>query len=80
MHAFVFAGTITALIAAFILYTDYGFWHEKYVADDLVVETVQETPNESISTFWQEAKARFGSIGKNPGSLLEGKVEYKKEE
>ena len=81
IHALVFAGTITGLIAVFILYTDYGCWHETYVADDLLVgeEAKMESPSESMADFFREAKERFGSIGKASGNLLEGKVEYKKE-
>ena len=38
MYGFIFAGSITALIAGFILYTDYGFWHERYQrSDDLTL-------------------------------------------
>lgn len=83
VHAFVFAAVITGAIAAVILYTDYGFWHETYRADDIVVTEAPfdpESPGESMFKFWQEAKERFGSIGDSEGSLLEGKEVYKKEE
>lgn len=85
MHAFVFAGTITGLIAIFILYGDYGFWHETYTSDDLVVEQAQdsfdpESPGESMARFFREAKERFDAIGSSGSSLLEGKETYKRGE
>lgn len=84
VHAFAFAGILTSLIAGFILYTEYGFWHERYVADDglEVVETsfTPESPSESISSFWAEAKERFSWIGKPDGGFLEGKETYNKSE
>lgn len=84
IHAFVFAGTITAIIAGFILYTDYGFWHETYRASDASfvtdMETVNEfnpeSPMESLSRFLGEAKSRLGSIEFSNGSLLEGKETF----
>lgn len=85
MHAFVFAGAITGAIAFFILYTDYGFWHETYVADDLLVEQAEpsfnpESPGESFMRFLREAKEKFGEIGSSSSSLFEGKQVYKKGE
>lgn len=85
VHAFVFAGAITCLVAAFILYSDYGFWHERYVSDELVVEQADpkfdpESPGESIARFWQEAKQKFGEIGSSGSGLLEGKETYKRSE
>jgi hypothetical protein len=78
IHALVFAGVITSTIAGFILYTDYGFWHERY-------ERPPETPAEPVPTsqsfgdFWQEAKVKFSQIGSSGADLLEGKEVYKKE-
>lgn len=85
VHAFMFAGTITGLIAIFILYTDYGFWHERYTSDDLVLGQAEpafgpESPGESVARFWLEAKERFGQIGRSGGGLLEGKETYKRGE
>lgn len=79
VYAFIFAGSITALIAAVILYTDYGFWHDRYVRDDsaLVVKeekTQMESPGQALSSFWGEAYEKFRAIGS--GSLLEGKETY----
>jgi hypothetical protein len=82
VHAIAFAGAITALIAGFIMYTDYGFWHETYVAEDALVATQPpfeaESPSESLGSFWREARERFGSIGSAGATLLEGKETYTK--
>ena len=68
VHAFVFAGTITGLIAIFILYTDYGFWHETYISAKVQEENAQN--QESLGGFWEEAKSRFQAI--RNGSVLDG--------
>jgi hypothetical protein len=85
VHAFVFAGVITALIAAFILYYDYGFWHEKYQKgeDEIAVQattTEIESPSKVLINFFSEAKKQFGNIGSSSASLLEGKETYTREE
>lgn len=84
IHAFVFAGAITGLIAFFILYTDYGFFHETYVASEPVqqegVSFDPESPSESIGRFWQEAKERFGEATSGGDGLFTGKETYIKEE
>lgn len=84
VYAFIFAGSITALIAAVILYTDYGFWHDRYVRDDSVLvvkeKTPMESPSQALSNFWGEAYDKFRVIGSASGSLLEGKETYTKEE
>lgn len=80
VHAFVFAGSITGLIAFFILYTDYGFWHEKYVAESAQQEVVPiESPGQSLGSFFKEAKERFNAIGTAAPTLLEGKEVYTSE-
>jgi hypothetical protein len=76
IHAFAFAGTVTVLIAVFILYTDYGFWHETYLSDDIVSNQASST--RSFGDFWKEAGDRFHSIGK--ASFLEGTETYVKDE
>ncbi len=84
VHAFVFAGTITLIAAAIILYTDYGFWHERYHAEDLTgeknVSFESESPGESFLSFLREAKDRMSSFGSLGGDLLDGTETYKKEE
>lgn len=84
VHAFVFAGAITSLIAAFVLYTNYGFWHETYHAEDDLIATGEyeeiPSPSESLGSFWSEIKSRIGSIEVSPKQILEGKETYTKEE
>lgn len=82
VHAIGFAGIITALITAVILYTDYGFWHETYVAEDAIVATETQapilSPMESLGQFFTEAKSRFTGIGSTTEGYLEGKETYTK--
>jgi hypothetical protein len=84
VHGFVFAGLITALIAFVILYTDYGFWHETYIAPDSKLNAdpayLSESPTQSWSRFWGDAKDQFGRIGSSSVNLLEGKDTYTKEQ
>lgn len=83
IHGFVFAGIITGLIAFVILYTDYGFWHETYIADDSQMAAdpayVSESPSESLGRFWMEAKEQFSHVGSSSANFLEGKETYTKE-
>ena len=85
VYAFVFSGAVTSLIAAIILYTDYGFWHEKYSSDALkkeVASTTQvmpESPVEMLSKFFDEAKVQLRGINVSSSSLFEGKETYSKE-
>jgi hypothetical protein len=84
VHAFIFAGAITCIIAGFILYTDYGFWHEKYnINDDLIIKektstsTIEnESLSEMFSNFWKEAHIQIDDISKTGAGLLEGKETY----
>ena len=79
MYGFIFAGSITMLIAGFILYTDYGFWHERYDrSEDIVVDTttVVESPTEMLTSFWKEARIQLVNIGVTSASILEGKDTY----
>lgn len=81
----VFAGIITACIAAVILYYDYGFWHDTYsnkeeksVVEDTMV-TVQ-SPSEMIGGFLKEATAKFNDVTVSRKNILEGKDIYTKSE
>lgn len=82
LHAIVFAGAITGLLAFLILYYDYGYFHDVYVQPDVnsvIVEKTSEpapSPMETISSFFSEAKTRFSEIGKSGSSLLYGKDVY----
>jgi hypothetical protein len=82
-HAAVFAGTITAIIAVFILYYDYGFWHEEYVRGSFgdtsaSSSVVTQTPMESFGRFLSEARERLGGIKDTTGSFFEGRETYTK--
>ncbi len=82
VYSAVIAGSITAMIAGVILYTDYGFWHERYISDDLVVvststEAVEpESPTEMLSRFFDEARVQLKSINESKQDLLKGKETY----
>jgi hypothetical protein len=81
VHAFIFAGSITGLLAAFILYYDYGFWHQHYTSKEVIGESVVQQPEgappgEVLSGFWSEAKKQFSGMGSSTASLLEGKETY----
>ncbi len=82
VHAIAFAGIVTALISAVILYADYGFWHETYVADETLVTSDPNvdapSPMESLGNFFSEARSRFTSIGSTTQAYLEGKETYTK--
>lgn len=75
MHAFVFAATITGLVAACLLYYDYGFWHDVYIQTDtqevMTQEEVLASPSESLVDFWGEVRARFSAIGLTGMDFLE---------
>ncbi|MBP6948542.1 MAG: hypothetical protein KBC41_00170 [Candidatus Pacebacteria bacterium] len=85
VYGVVFAGTITSLIAFFILYIDYGFWHERYINDDIVKianeeEQVKlESPTKMFGSFLEEAGERFKEIKIPNKALLEGKESYSQE-
>lgn len=88
MYAIVFAASITALIAFVILYADYGFWHERYTADNTsttkvssnelstTTEIKPESPSEMIIRFFNEAKIQLQNINASGSDLLRGKETY----
>lgn len=84
VYSILIAGSITGIITAFILYTDYGFWHERYIAQNedgsTATPVVLESPSEMISRFWNEAKSQVGSIKTTGDSLLIGTDTYKKDD
>lgn len=82
------AGSITVMIAAVILYVDYGFWHERYIREDLTVvdselnspsSVVPESPTEMFSRFFDEAKVQLKDINTSRQELLKGKETYVKD-
>lgn len=84
IYAAVFAGSITIVVAMIILYVDYGFWHERYVRDDLTVASttasvstpIPESPGEMFSRFFGEAKGRLHSIDMPTKDMFIGKETY----
>lgn len=88
IYGVIFAGSITALIAFFILYVDYGFWHERYLQKDEVVIIEEgpphgdsfnekgKKPSDLFSDFFKEAETRFKSIDTSGKNFLNGKESY----
>lgn len=80
VYSAVIAGIITTTIAGIILYVDYGFWHEKYVSEDLIVNTTAtatpESPSEMLSRFMSEAKVQLNNINTSRQELLKGEEIY----
>lgn len=62
-HAIIFAGTITLLLAALILYAQYGFWHTVYDSKEVVIREEEPvafgSPLETFSRLLAEGKTRF---------------------
>lgn len=86
VYSIVFSAVITGLMAGFILYNEYGFWHEKYSRTDVeevisapAPEVASESPKDMIGGFFKEAGERLNAIRTSTSSLLEGKEEYTKE-
>lgn len=80
IYAVIFAGSITALLAAFILYVDYGFWHEKYVRSEesSIGEAPQpsQSPFQMMSIFFKTARNQLDTLGTSGADLLVGKEVY----
>ena len=87
VYAVLFSGAITMGVAAFILYSDYGFWRETYNRNDIVEgkKTVKETvvdvqsPGDMMGDFLREAKAKVKTINVSSSNILQGKDVYNKE-
>lgn len=86
IYALVFAGSITAVIAFVILYVDYGFWHERYIRDDIASVSTSteiaaplvspESPSKMLSRFFDEARDRLKNLDSYGGNMLKGKEIY----
>jgi hypothetical protein len=81
VYALIFAGSITSLIAFVILYTEYGFWHEKYVREESVIVEVEQTtlppkPSELFFRFLDDAKVEFDAISATGSNFFDGKETY----
>ncbi len=86
VYAVFFSGAVTLFLGAFILYFDYGFWRDKYSAQDsIVVEKQQEKDVETISPgqmmdgFLKEVGVRMQALKSTKDTLLEGKELYTKD-
>ncbi len=91
IHAAIFSGALTTLIAVVVLYADYGFWQEKYVRNDTLTtdeltltakkeEPKIDSPVETLGKFFEEAKVRISGVQLSSVQLLEGKEVYIKDE
>ena len=87
VYAAVFSGSVTILLAAVILYVDYGFWRERYDSrEPLTTEELEEkdivtkSPVDMLSGFFSEAKHRFNNPEVDGPSFLEGKEVYIRED
>lgn len=88
VYALTFASLVTGLMAAFILYYDYGFWRDTYSRNEVVVseqagdgaskEATVETlsPKDMLGSFLEEAGARYRALATSSKDLLNGKEEY----
>lgn len=85
VYALTISGIITTMIAASILYIDYGFWHERYDERETLVvvdtyepqsQVVPESPMEMLSRFFGEARVQLQNVNTSGKQLLEGKEVY----
>ena len=84
VYAVIFAGSITALIAFVILYVDYGFWHERYIREDMSAvnttisaqEEKPESPSTMFSRFFGEARDRLKEIEMPSADTFKGTETY----
>lgn len=71
------------MLSAYILYTEYGFWHEQYVREettllnDTPVLNFPESPATTFSRLLGDAKGQLKGM-KIDTSFLEGKEVYVK--
>lgn len=87
VYAFLFAGSITSVLAFLILYFDYGLLHDvpnEQVPVEEVILTKEEvempSPKEVLFTFFGEAKENWNLIKEEGKSLLESKEVYNRED
>jgi len=82
MYAGSVAGIITALFVAYILYTDYGFWHERYVSGEEIKENEvykMQSPKETFFDFISQTKSRLDGIKENSNQFFGNKDSYSSE-
>lgn len=85
LHAIFFASGVSLVMVVYVLYTDYGFWHERYVKVETdILNTVKapvvpDSPVGALGRFLGDAKAQLEGM-KIDTSFLEGKEVYIKPE
>ncbi len=86
VYAIVFSGAVTLFLGSIILYFDYGFFRDKYSAQDsVVVEKQQEkevdtiSPGQMMDGFLKEVGMRMQALKTTKDSFLEGKEMYSKD-
>lgn len=84
IYAILFAGGITILLAAILLYSEYGFWHERYQRTEVIAETLSESqetiasksPLDMAAIFFKDAKDQLAKVKTSSQGLLDGKEVY----
>ena len=88
IYAVLFAAGITILLASLLLYSEYGFWHERYQRSDSVAETISEpsldvaskSPLDMAAIFFKDAQDQLSKVKTSSQGLLDGKDVYTQEE
>ena len=84
VYALIIAGGVTLLIASAILYIDYGFWHERYISEEVIVANKSneepESPKDMMIRFFDEAKNQIEMINTSRKEILNGKEVYRQGE
>lgn len=70
MHGLVFAGVITGVLVSFVLYTQYGFFHEQYTREETslvtatstIPHTIPQSPSGVLESFILEGSARLRAV------------------
>ncbi len=86
VYAVIFSAVVTSLLTSFVLYHDYGFWHERYLRSDSIITNAEnndikttESPKEMLGSFFSEASDRIKSLGVNKTDLLQEEEVYVQE-
>lgn len=84
VYALTIAGVVTLLIASAILYIDYGFWHERYISEEVIIANKSneepESPKDMMVRFFTEAKSQIDTINTSRKEMLNGKEVYRQGE
>jgi hypothetical protein len=83
LHGLVFAFSVSSILLSYVLYTDYGFWHDTYVRveEDILHTTKEpvqpESPIGLLGRFARDAKKELEGMQVDT-KFLEGKEVYTK--